>query len=100
MRPAPWIVAPGLAMLLLFLLVPIVPNAIASPPADKSDFERIYDPGIPPAVSVEWSFPTGYNCLDSPPSVADVDADGKPEVVFGAWYGYVYCLDGETGSQN
>jgi outer membrane protein assembly factor BamB len=49
--------------------------------------------------AVEWSASTGYNCIDSPPSVADVDQDLKPEVVFGAFNGYVYCLNGEDGSQ-
>jgi outer membrane protein assembly factor BamB len=48
---------------------------------------------------VEWSTPTGSYCLDSPPAVADVDNDGKPEVVFGTFNGYVYCLNGEDGSQ-
>jgi hypothetical protein len=32
----------------------------------KSDFESLYDPGIPPSVSVEWSFPSGFSlCIDS-----------------------------------
>jgi len=61
MCPRRWIVHPGLAAVLLCLLIPVVPDATASPPTDKSDFERIYDPGIPPAVSVEWSFPTGFS---------------------------------------
>ena len=42
---------------------------------------------------------TGYpNCIDSPPAVADVDNDNKPEVILGALYGYVFCLNGEDGS--
>lgn len=33
-------------------------------------------------------------------AVADVDGDGKPEVVFGSYYNdeHVYCLDGATGA--
>ena len=58
--PRHWIVHPGLAILFLCLIIPVVPDATASPPADKSDFERLYDPGIPPAVSVEWAFPSGF----------------------------------------
>ena len=47
---------------------------------------------------VEWCTSTGYpNCIDSPPAIADVDNDDKPEVVLGSWYGYVFCLNGEDG---
>ena len=49
--------------------------------------------------NVEWSISTGYpNCIDSPPAAADVDNDGRPEIVFGTFYGHVFCLNGEDGS--
>jgi len=49
--------------------------------------------------SVEWSTSTGYpNCIDSPPAAADLDNDGRPEIVFGTFYGKVFCLNGEDGS--
>ncbi|MFH2002883.1 MAG: PQQ-binding-like beta-propeller repeat protein [Planctomycetota bacterium] len=48
---------------------------------------------------IEWTASTGSNCIDSPPAVADLDLDGKPEVVLGTFHGYVYCLNGEDGSQ-
>jgi outer membrane protein assembly factor BamB len=48
---------------------------------------------------VEWSRSTGYpNCIDSPPAIADVDNDLKPEIILGTFYGYVFCLNGEDGS--
>jgi len=47
--------------------------------------------------AVEWSRYTGH-CIDSPPAVADVDGDEKPEVLVGAFEGYVFCLAGESGS--
>lgn len=46
---------------------------------------------------VEWSRYIGYS-IDSPPAIADVDNDNKPEVIFGTFYGYVFCLNGEDGS--
>ena len=49
--------------------------------------------------SVKWSRFTGTaNCIDSPPAVADVDNDNKPEVVCGTFHGYVFCLNGEDGT--
>ena len=49
--------------------------------------------------AVEWSRSTGAsNCIDSPPAVADVDNDDKPEVLLGTFYGNVFCLNGEDGS--
>ena len=49
--------------------------------------------------AVEWSRSTGAsNCIDSPPAVADVDNDEKPEVLLGTFYGNVFCLNGEDGS--
>jgi len=46
---------------------------------------------------VEWSAPTRGS--DSPPTVADIDNDGKPEILHGEFGGYVICLNGEDGSQ-
>jgi len=43
----------------LLTLIPSVGSAYENYP--KSDFESLYDPGIPPSVSVEWSFPTGFS---------------------------------------
>jgi len=63
MRPRPWILPPVLAMLSVSLLIPVTADADISTPStltDKSDFERLYNPGIPPKVSVQWSFPTGF----------------------------------------
>lgn|GEM_PF-3573208 len=51
---------PGLAVFLLCVLT-VVPSAAATYEiGQKSDFESLYDPGIPPSVSVEWSYPTGF----------------------------------------
>lgn len=35
---------------------------------------------------------------DSPPSYADVDHDGKPEILHGEFNGYVICINAEDGS--
>lgn len=51
----------GLAILLSCLLISVPSVANESRLNQKSDFESLYDPGIPPAVSVEWSFPTGFS---------------------------------------
>jgi len=49
--------------------------------------------------SVKWTRSTGSsNCIDSPPAVADVDNDDKPEILLGTFYGNVFCLNGEDGS--
>jgi outer membrane protein assembly factor BamB len=47
--------------------------------------------------TVEWSAPTRGS--DSPPTVADVDNDGKLEILHGEFGGYVICLNGENGSE-
>ncbi len=44
---------------------------------------------------VQWKTITGGG--DSPPSAADVDGDGKPEVLHGTFFGDVQCLNGQTG---
>ena len=43
-----------------------------------------------------WSQPSGGG--DSPPSIADVDNDGKPEILFGNFTGQIRSLNGEDGS--
>ncbi len=43
-----------------------------------------------------WSKPSGGG--DSPPTVADIDNDGKPEVIFGNFNGQIISLNGEDGS--
>jgi outer membrane protein assembly factor BamB len=47
--------------------------------------------------SIKWHVPT--NGSDSPPTIGDVDNDGKPEILHGEFGGYVICLNGEDGSQ-
>lgn len=43
-----------------------------------------------------WSKPSGGG--DSPPTIADIDHDGKPEVLFGNFNGEIISLNGEDGS--
>lgn len=43
-----------------------------------------------------WQAPTGGS--DSPPTIADIDGDGKLEILHGEFLGWVRCLDAETGS--
>lgn len=45
-----------------------------------------------------WSMPSGGG--DSPPTVADIDGDNKPEILFGNFSGQVRILNGEDGSLN
>lgn len=47
--------------------------------------------------SIKWTANTRGS--DSPPTIADVDNDGKPEVLHGEFGGYVLCLNAENGSQ-
>lgn len=47
---------------------------------------------------VQWSAPTRGS--DSPPTIADIDNDGKLEILHGEFGGYVICLNAEDGSQN
>ena len=46
--------------------------------------------------SLEWE--TTTHGSDSPPTVADVDNDGKPEILHGEFNGWVICINGEDGS--
>lgn len=46
--------------------------------------------------AVKWQTPTRGS--DSPPSIADIDNDGKPEILHGEFDGYVICINGENGS--
>jgi outer membrane protein assembly factor BamB len=43
-----------------------------------------------------WSQPSGGG--DSPPTVADIDQDGLPEILFGNFSGEIQVLNGEDGS--
>lgn len=43
-----------------------------------------------------WSQPSGGG--DSPPTVADMDEDGLPEILFGNFSGEIRILNGEDGS--
>lgn len=46
--------------------------------------------------AVKWQTPTKGS--DSPPTIADVDNDGKPEILHGEFGGYVICINAENGS--
>ena len=45
---------------------------------------------------VKWTTPTRGS--DSPPTIADIDNDGKPEILHGEFDGYIICINGEDGS--
>jgi len=45
---------------------------------------------------IEWTTPT-YGS-DSPPTIADVDNDNKPEILHGEFDGWIICINGEDGS--
>jgi outer membrane protein assembly factor BamB len=45
---------------------------------------------------LKWSTKTRGS--DSPPTVGDIDNDGKPEILHGEFGGYVICINGEDGS--
>ena len=45
---------------------------------------------------LKWQTPTAGS--DSPPTIADIDNDGKPEILHGGFDGHVMCLNGEDGS--
>ena len=47
--------------------------------------------------SVKWQ--TNTLGSDSPPTIADVDNDGKPEILHGEFGGWVKCINAENGSQ-
>jgi hypothetical protein len=51
----------GLTVLLLCTLTVVPSWAKTGEIHQKSDFESLYDPGIPASVSVEWSYPTGFS---------------------------------------
>jgi outer membrane protein assembly factor BamB len=46
--------------------------------------------------AVQWQAPTAGS--DSPPTIADIDNDGKPEILHGGFDGHVMCINGENGS--
>lgn len=48
--------------------------------------------------AVKWSFQADGMVECYGPGVADLDRDGRTEVIFGSCAGTVYCLDGATGS--
>jgi len=47
--------------------------------------------------ALQWAAPTAGS--DSPPTIADIDKDGKPELLHGGFDGHVLCLNAEDGSQ-
>ncbi len=47
--------------------------------------------------SVQWQSNTLGS--DSPPTIADVDNDGKPEILHGEFGGWVNCINAENGTQ-
>ncbi len=46
--------------------------------------------------SVKWVCNTRGS--DSPPTIADIDNDNKPEIIHGEFNGYVICINAENGS--
>ncbi|MBK5284482.1 MAG: PQQ-like beta-propeller repeat protein, partial [Bacteroidia bacterium] len=46
--------------------------------------------------AVKWQCNTRGS--DSPPTIADLDNDGTPEILHGEFGGYVKCINGENGS--
>ncbi len=48
---------------------------------------------------IKWQFTTGQSVEFQFSAIADVDLDGKTEVVFGSLDHNIYCLDGATGTQ-
>lgn len=46
--------------------------------------------------SIKWMIPS--NGTDSPPSIADADNDGKPEIIDCDFFGSLKCYNGEDGS--
>ncbi len=46
--------------------------------------------------ALKWSVYSGGG--DSPPTIADIDNDGKPEIIFGNFAGQLRILNGEDGS--
>lgn len=48
--------------------------------------------------ALKWSRASGGG--DSPPTVGDIDEDGKPEILFGNFSGQVIILNAEDGSPN
>jgi outer membrane protein assembly factor BamB len=46
--------------------------------------------------AVKWQ--TTTHGSDSPPTIADIDKDGKPEILHGEFGGYVICINAEDGS--
>lgn len=56
--------------------------------------------GLGRALKVAWEQPFGYMDLHGRmPGVADVDGDGKMEVLVGPVDGNLHCLDGVTGKE-
>ncbi len=47
--------------------------------------------------TVKWQTPTRGS--DSPPTIADIDNDGKTEILHGEFGGYVICINAENGSK-
>jgi outer membrane protein assembly factor BamB len=46
--------------------------------------------------ALKWQCPMRGS--DSPPAIADIDNDGRPEILHGEFGGYVLCINGEDGS--
>jgi outer membrane protein assembly factor BamB len=51
-----------------------------------------------PNGAITWTCNTKGS--DSPPSIADIDNDGLPEILHGEFQGYVMCINAENGTQN
>jgi outer membrane protein assembly factor BamB len=48
--------------------------------------------------TIMWKFDLPKNYIYHGPAFADIDRDGKPELVFGSYDGHVYAVNGEDGS--
>jgi outer membrane protein assembly factor BamB len=46
--------------------------------------------------AVQWQTPTAGS--DSPPTIADIDNDGKAEILHGGFDGHVLCINSEDGT--
>jgi outer membrane protein assembly factor BamB len=85
-------VVPGLALAGVLLLLTLVVTVAAQTAAKKRSRGQT-------DKRVLWTFDTRAPSFGSG-AAADIDGDGKPEVVFGTYFGdeHVYALNGEDGS--
>ncbi|MCU1487798.1 MAG: N-acetylmuramoyl-L-alanine amidase family 2 [Actinomycetia bacterium] len=78
----------GVSLLVIALVAPLVATVASAPSADAA---------VSPALVWKRELP-GAVVRESSPGLADLDADGKLDVVFGSNDHHVYALTGETGA--